>query len=329
MPVIPLALTVGDPAGVGPELVVQLLARLAPGRVRPVVFGDRRILELAAQRLGLRLDWHPIHVPADLATLGPDACGLFQVPWTEGPLPQLGVMAAAAGRHALAILEATAPWLRGGQLPGVVTAPIAKEAIQLTHPDFIGHTEFYAAVGGSRRFGMLLVVPPLRALHVTTHVALREVPDLLTPERLATTIDLAAESLVLVGEPAGTIAVCGLNPHAGEAGHFGREELEAIAPAVAAARARGHRVVGPLPPDTVFTRAMAGEFQVVVCMYHDQGHIPLKLLGFDRGINVTVGLPFVRTSVDHGTAFDLAGTGKASVGSLRAAWELAATWVAR
>ncbi|MNL32514.1 4-hydroxythreonine-4-phosphate dehydrogenase 2 [compost metagenome] len=211
----------------------------------------------------------------------------------------------------------------------MVTGPISKEAIQLTRPSFIGHTEFFAHVGGSRHFGMLLVVEPLRAIHVTAHVPFREVPACLTQERIQQTISLAAESLRLLGDPDGTIAVCGLNPHAGEAGRFGREELETIQPAVTAAQKSGLKVVGPLPPDTVFYRALRGEFQVIVCMYHDQGHIPLKMHGFDRGVNVTVGLPFVRTSVDHGTAFELAGTGEASHSSLQAAWDLALRLVER
>lgn len=324
-----LALTPGDPAGIGPEITARFLLELPEGGMRPVVFGDRRILDRAAALLGCSLAFTPVRSASEAAKLGPAEVGLYAVPWELDELPALGVLSASSGAYAYRVLEATAPFLASGEFPGVVTGPISKEAIQLTRPGFIGHTEFFAAVGQSDRFGMLLVVEPLRALHVTAHVPFAEVSACLTRERIEATLDLAALSLERLGEPGGTIAVCGLNPHAGEGGRFGSEERERIQPAVEAARARGLRVVGPLPPDTVFYRALAGEFQVIVCMYHDQGHIPLKMYGFDRGVNVTVGLPFVRTSVDHGTAFELAGTGAASVGSLKAAWELAQRLVAR
>lgn len=316
-----IAVTPGDPAGVGPEILMMFLRDLPPGGPRPVVLGDRRILRRAEEMLGYAPRWR--EVSWDALALGPDEVGFFPVPWEHDALPPLGEVSAEAGAYAYRVLEAVGEPLRLGQVPGVVTGPISKEAIQRLRPDFVGHTEFFAGLAGVSRYGMLLVVEPLRAIHVTTHVPFREVSALLTPERIRETLDLARQSLDLLGEPEGAIAVCGLNPHAGEAGNFGREELEAIGPAVLAAQRDGIRAVGPLPPDTVFHRALQGEFRVVVCMYHDQGHIPLKMLGFDRGINVTVGLPFVRTSVDHGTAFDLAGTGAANPGSLKAAWSLA------
>jgi len=318
-----LALTPGDPCGVGPEVAMRFLAELPTGGRRPVLFGDRRILERAGRSLNVEASWVTVSTPEDLAGVGPSDVGLWEVLWPGDRLPPLGQVDAEAGAYALRCLETVAPLLSARHLPGVVTGPISKEAIQLTVPDFIGHTEFFARVGRTSRYGMLLVVEPLRALHVTAHVAFRDVPACLTVERIRETIALAHESLAALGEPDGAIAVCGLNPHAGEAGHFGREEIDLIAPAIEAERRRGLNVHGPLPPDTVFYRALAGEFQVIVCMYHDQGHIPLKMHGFDRGVNVTVGLPFVRTSVDHGTAFELAGTGTASHRSLQAAWDLA------
>lgn len=329
MTTVPIALTPGDPAGIGPEIAARFLAELPPGGMRPVVFGDRRLLDRAAPMLGGDLAWTPVREAADAQRLSATEVGLYEVPWEGAELPRLGTMSAACGAYAYRVLETVAPFLASGQLPGVVTGPISKEAIQLQRPDFIGHTEFFAQVGQTERFGMLLVVEPLRAIHVTAHVPFAQVPACLTPGRLAETIDLAALSLARLGEPDGTIAVCGLNPHAGEGGRFGQEEQAVIRPAIEAAQARGLKVVGPLPPDTVFYRALRGEFQVIVCMYHDQGHIPLKMYGFDRGVNVTVGLPFVRTSVDHGTAFELAGTGSASTGSLKAAWELAQRLVAQ
>ncbi|HEY9856017.1 MAG TPA: 4-hydroxythreonine-4-phosphate dehydrogenase PdxA [Stenomitos sp.] len=329
MSTVPIALTPGDPAGIGPEITARFLLELPPGDMRPVVFGDRRILDRAARLHGSPLSFVPVRTLAEAERLGPADLGWYDVPWAGSELPTLGVMAAESGAYAYRVLEAVAPFLASGQFPGVVTGPISKEAIQVQRPEFIGHTEFFAQVGRAERYGMLLVVEPLRALHVTAHVPFAEVPSCLTQARIEETIDLAALSLERLGEPDGTIAVCGLNPHAGEGGRFGGEERDRILPAVEAARARGRKVVGPLPPDTVFYRALRGEFQVIVCMYHDQGHIPLKMYGFDRGVNVTIGLPFVRTSVDHGTAFELAGTGTASIGSLKAAWELAQRLVAR
>lgn len=322
-----IAMTPGDPAGVGPEILMMFLRDLPHGGLRPIVLGDRRILRRAEAVIGFRPEWR--EVTWDAPRLAPDEVGLYPVPWEHEALPELGRVDPEAGAYAYRLLEAVGRPLMQGQVPGVVTGPISKEAIQRRRPEFVGHTEFFAQLAGVTRYGMLLVVEPLRAIHVTTHVPIREVSALLTPQRLGETFELARLSLELLGEPEGAIAVCGLNPHAGEAGRFGREELDVIAPAVEAAKTRGLRVVGPLPPDTVFHRALQGEFQVVVCMYHDQGHIPLKMLGFDRGINVTVGLPFIRTSVDHGTAFELAGTGAANPGSLKAAWNLAVRLIER
>lgn len=316
-----IAVTPGDPSGVGPEILMMFLRDLPPGGPRPVVLGDRRLLARASEIVGFHPRWREVRWEDPV--VGPDEVGFYSVPWEHAELPVLGEVDAKAGAFAYRVLEVAGQPLKAGQVPGVVTGPISKEAIQRRRPEFIGHTEFFAGLAGVTHYGMLLVVEPLRAIHVTTHVPLRDVSSLLTPGRVRETLELANLSLKLLGEPDGAIAVCGLNPHAGEAGHFGREELEAIGPAVQQAQRDGMRVVGPLPPDTVFHRALQGEFQVVVCMYHDQGHIPLKMLGFDRGINVTVGLPFVRTSVDHGTAFDLAGMGAANPGSLKAAWNLA------
>ncbi len=309
-----IALTYGDPAGIGPEILARLLVATLPasggepGRAVPVVYGDRRILGAGADVAG-------VAVPGD-------ACGFVEVPW-EGDLPAVGQVDSRCGAHVLAVLEAVGRDLRAGTLPAVVTGPLHKSAVRLVRPDFIGHTEFFAGVAGTKRFGMLLVVEPLRALHVTTHIALRDVPAALTPERILETLELAQEALEILGEPDRAIGVCGLNPHAGEGGAFGDEEARLIAPAIEAARALGIRAKGPLPPDAAFPRAARGDYGVVVCMYHDQGHVALKLMGMERGINVTVGLPFIRTSVDHGTAFDIAGQGKADAGSFRAAWDLA------
>jgi 4-hydroxythreonine-4-phosphate dehydrogenase len=209
----------------------------------------------------------------------------------------------------------------------VVTAPINKEALRLANIDYAGHTEIFAHKSATRDYAMLLVHDQFRVAHVSTHLSLREACDAVTSERVGRVIELVHDALSRLGLQAPRIAVAGLNPHAGENGLFGREELEQIDPAVQNARSRGLLVEGPLPPDTVFARAASGAFDCVVAMYHDQGHIPVKMLGFAfdaesgspaqvRGINVTLGLPIVRTSVDHGTAFDLAGRGVASEASM-------------
>lgn len=314
-----LALTPGDPAGVGPEIVARLLASPVAGQ--PVVYGDRRLLDRAAAVVGARLPWQEVADPREAVSAG--AIALVPIPWPHDDLPAFGRLDPRAGAHALACVDAAGRAAVAGQVAGLVTAPINKQAILPGRPDFIGHTEYLAALAGVEDYGMLLVVDDFRVLHVTTHVSVREALDRLSVDAILRTIRLGARELPRLGMPEGVIGVTGVNPHAGEGGRFGREELDIIGPAVELARAEGLRVEGPLPPDTVFYRARQGHFALIVAMLHDQGHIPLKMWGMDRGINTTIGLPFVRTSVDHGTAFDLAGTGRADAGSLDHAWRLA------
>jgi 4-phospho-D-threonate 3-dehydrogenase / 4-phospho-D-erythronate 3-dehydrogenase len=213
----------------------------------------------------------------------------------------------------------------GDEVHAIATAPLNKEAMHLAGFRYPGHTELLAALTGVEDHAMMLVTDDLRVVHVSTHVALSEAIRRVQPERELTVIRLADRSLRALGVERPRIAVAGLNPHAGEAGLFGTEDRAAIAPAVEAARAQGIDASGPWPPDTVLMQARQGRFDVVVVQYHDQGHIPIKLMGFDTGVNVTVGLPFFRTSVDHGTAFDIAGTGRADHASMRAALDLAAS----
>jgi 4-hydroxythreonine-4-phosphate dehydrogenase len=212
-----------------------------------------------------------------------------------------------------------------GRVHAVATAPLNKEAMHLGGHRYPGHTELLAELCGVEDYAMMLVSEDLRVVHVSTHVSLEEAIRRVQPERELTVIRLAHRSLLQLGIEHPRVAVAGLNPHAGEAGLFGTEDVERIAPAVEAARAEGIDASGPWPPDTVFMQARGGRFDIVVVQYHDQGHIPIKLMGFDTGVNVTVGLPFFRTSVDHGTAFDIAGTGKADSTSMRAALDLAAS----
>jgi 4-hydroxythreonine-4-phosphate dehydrogenase len=217
-----------------------------------------------------------------------------------------------------------------GVVGGVVTAPLNKEALHLAGHRYPGHTELLAHLCGvpDDEVTMLLAAPRLKVAHVSMHTSLRQAIELVRPARIARVVHLAERALVQMGVARPRIAVAGLNPHAGESRLFGDEDADHIAPTVAALRAEGLDVVGPLPPDTVFYRAYRGEFDVVVAMYHDQGHIPMKLVAFDEGVNVTLGLPIIRTSVDHGTAFDIAVTGKARADSMLAALRLGAAMVA-
>ena len=319
-----LAVTMGDPSGIGPEVVLKALQHVdVYQRCRPLVLGDRRILERAAWWIGgPALQYDLVDDPAagryasgvvtllDLANAAPEAC-------------PPGAISAASGRAAVDYVLRACDLAMAGAVDAVVTAPLNKEAMQRAGFAYAGHTELLAERTGAPRVSMLLVGPRLRVVHVSTHVALSEAIRRVTRERVEATIDLAQEACLALGMAAPRIAVAGLNPHAGEAGLFGDEEEREILPAVRAARARGLAVSDPQPPDTVFLRAVQGAFDIVVAMYHDQGHIPMKLLAFDYGVNVSVGLPIIRTSVDHGTAFDIAGTGQARDDSMRAAIDVA------
>jgi 4-hydroxythreonine-4-phosphate dehydrogenase len=216
-----------------------------------------------------------------------------------------------------------------GEIDAIVTAPLNKQAMNEAGYSYAGHTEILAEKTGTKQYAMMLVAKSLRVVHVTTHVSLREACDLITTERVAKTIDLTVRAMRSLGFENPRIAVAGLNPHAGESGIFGREEIEEITPAVEWAKDQGFHTAGPISPDTVFMRAAKGDFDAVVAMYHDQGHIPIKLLGFGEGVNLTLGLPIIRTSVDHGTAFDIAGKGVADPQSLVEAIRLAAEMAVR
>jgi 4-hydroxythreonine-4-phosphate dehydrogenase len=243
-----------------------------------------------------------------------------------GELPEdlpFGVLDARAGDAAFRYLQRATELANAGRVGAIATAPLNKEAMHLAGHKYPGHTEILAELTGTKNYAMMLVTDELKVIHVSTHVSLREAIERVRPERELAVIHLAHDSLRKLGVERPRVAVAGLNPHAGESGLFGTEDAEHIAPAVAAAVEEGIDATGPWPPDTVMMRARRGHFDIVVVQYHDQGHIPVKLMGFDTGVNVTVGLPFFRTSVDHGTAFDIAGTGKAEHASMRAALDLA------
>ncbi len=309
----PIAISLGDPAGIGAEIVARALAERPDADV--IVFGDRRVLARAAEAAGVAAP--PAERIRAVTALADDEIAP-------------GRPNDASGRAQLAYLTAATDAALAGEVAALVTAPISKEWIARAGFTFPGHTEYLAARAGVREFAMMLAGPALRVTVATTHVPLREVPRLLTAEGIASTIWLTAEGLArCFGIAAPRVAVAGLNPHAGEAGRFGDEEERLVRPAIEIARARiaaaglAATVSGPLVPDSVFRQAAGGAYDAVVALYHDQGLIPLKLLHFDDGVNLTLGLPFVRTSPDHGTAYDIAGTGRARPQSFLAALDLA------
>ena len=318
-----MAVTMGDASGVGPEIVVRRFAEGLLGS-DAVVYGDAAVLAHAAAVLGLNVAVHSVDVP-DEAVEGSLNVRDLRLLTAEQVTP--GVLSREAGAAALAYVDSATRDALAGKVAGVVTLPMNKEATRASRPDFKGHTEFIAALCGARDFAMMLTVPELAVTHVSAHVSLREAIERVEPVRIRKTIDLTHEALSRFTERP-RIAVCGLNPHAGEHGLFGTEDEEIVRPTVERAAADGLDVSGPHPADTIFRQAIhLDRYDAVVCMYHDQGHAPMKLHGFERGVNVTIGLPIVRTSVDHGTAFDIAWQGKAFTDSLGHAldyaWKLA------
>lgn len=327
-----LAITMGDPAGVGPEVCLHLLANEEIARIcTPVVFGDAVVLRACATKTGL--PFHaPMLVPAEweqnfaivtqpsVLDLGIIALDAFQP----------GVINAATGHAGYTYVNRAIDAALAGQVAAVSTAPLNKEAMNKAGIPFPGHTEIFAARTNATRWCMMQYSEEITCTFATVHVGYREVPGLLTSERILEVIELTADALQRIRGRAPRIAVCGLNPHAGEHGLFGdREEERIIIPAIEAARAKGLKVEGPLPPDTAFIPSKRRSTDAVVCMYHDQGHIPVKALAFDCAVNTTLGLPIIRTSVDHGTALDIAWQGKASPDSLHAAVRLAVRLASR
>ncbi len=323
-----LAITMGDPAGVGPEIVVKaLLHERVYERCRPLVIGDQRMLARAAGWTAASSRFDPIQDPAagryELGTIT-----LIDLANADPAMIAPGRISAAAGGAAVDYVFQACDLATADAVQAVVTAPLNKEAMHLAGYHYAGHTELLTERTGAQRVSMLLTGPKLRVVHVSTHVALDEAIRRVTTARVSEVIELAYRSCRALGVAEPRIAIAGLNPHAGEAGLFGDQESREIQPAIEAARARGLQVSDPQPPDTVFLRAVKGEFDIVVAMYHDQGHIPMKLLAFDSGVNVSMGLPIIRTSVDHGTAFDIAGTGNAREESLLCAIDVALQMVA-
>ncbi len=311
----------GDPCGIGPEIVAKLYAD--PDPLPPTfVVGDEGLIQRAVRLLALPLTVRVIDSPEDFQ-FTPNTIPVISLSRLPEDL-SFGQLDARAGKAAYDYIRAGIDLALQKRIRAVVTAPINKEALRLADIHYPGHTEILADFSGTKDFAMMLMNNDLRVILVTIHVSLREAIERLTVEGELTVIRLAHHAMTQLGIAQPQIAVAGLNPHAGEHGLFGSEDEAIIKPAIQQAQAEGIEVSGPWPGDTVFMHARQGRFDIVVAQYHDQGLIPVKYLGVDEGVNITVGLPFVRTSVDHGTAFDIAGTGKASHASLRVAVEQAA-----
>lgn len=318
---LPIAITMGDPCGIGPEIVAKLYADAA-SLPPTLVLGDAGLIERAVRLLALPLTVAVINAPEEFQST-PNTINVIPLSRLPEDLP-FGQLDARAGKSAFDYIRAGIDLALQKRIRAIVTAPINKEALRLANIHYPGHTEILADFSDTKDFGMMLMNDDLRIILVTIHVSLREAIEQLTVERELTIIRLAHRAMIQLGIPQPRIAVAGLNPHAGEHGLFGSEDEAIIRPAIQQAQAEGIEASGPWPGDTVFMQARQGRFDIVVAQYHDQGLIPVKYLGVDEGVNITVGLPFVRTSVDHGTAFDIAGTGKASHASLRVAVEQAA-----
>lgn len=322
-----IAVTMGDPAGVGPEVCLHLLKheRIAEA-CSPVVFGDAAVLKRVAENTGIpfratvltRTDW-------TTAARTHEGSAVLDLQQIDAASVVPGQLSAACGEAAYQYVIAAIEAGLAGEVAGISTAPLNKEAMHLAGHNYPGHTEIFAERMRAERSCMMLTSEVLTCSFVTVHVGYHEVPGLLTVERIGEVIDLTHDAMRRIRGRDVTLAACGLNPHAGEHGLFGnREEERIITPALEAARAKGIQIEGPLPPDTAFLPWRRETTDAFICMYHDQGHIPLKALAFDSAINTTLGLPVIRTSVDHGTAFDIAWQGKANPNSLFEAVTLAA-----
>ncbi|MDR3296684.1 MAG: 4-hydroxythreonine-4-phosphate dehydrogenase PdxA [Prevotellaceae bacterium] len=321
-----IGITMGDPAGIGPEIIVKTLA---DGEVyagcNPLVVGDAGVMRRAVALLKLPVELRAVRQLSE-AEFAPGIIAVLDLHNVAGEL-EWGRVSAAAGHAAFEAVRTVIELALRGELQATVTAPINKEAINLAGHHFSGHTEIYAQLTNTKKYAMLLAGDKLRVVHVSTHVSLREACDAVKADRIVEVIQLLDDACRQFGIAQPNIAVAGLNPHASDGGLFGWEEEREIAPAIRRAREMGYRVQGPIPPDSMFSKAIGGQYDGCVAMYHDQGHIPFKVDGFRwneakqrldvRGVNITLGLPIIRVSVDHGTAFEVAGKGVASEEAMR------------
>ena len=319
-----LAITMGDPAGAGPEIVVKALN--AP-EVRPIcrglVIGDAGVMRAATEIVGIPMDIHTV-TSTEQVREGEHVLNVFDLKDVDLATLVRGRVSASAGKAAYDAIEKGTLLTLERKTDAIVTAPLNKDALNQAGYHFPGHTQILAHLSGVSDAVMMLTADNLRIVHVSTHVSLRDACDLVTKERILRVMQLGVDAARSMGVEKPRVVVPGLNPHSGEGGLFGTEEETHIIPAIEEAKALGFDVRGPLPPDTAFLRAFRGEFDLVIAMYHDQGHIPIKMVGFEKGVNVTLGLPIIRTSVDHGTVFGKAGKGTANPISMIEAIKLAA-----
>ena len=318
-----LAITMGDPAGIGPEIVAKALSHQEVyAQCRPLVTGDAAIIDKAVKLLGLSLQVHAIAQVKD-ARFEYGTIDVFDLQCVELSSFEYGKVSAQCGNAAFVSIRKAIELAMADEVDGTVTAPLNKEALNLAGHHFDGHTEIYAHFTNTKKYAMLLADEFLRVIHVSTHVSLREACDRVKKDRIIEVTELITDACKQFGMENPRIGIAGLNPHSSDHGLFGWEEEKEIIPAVEELRGRGFNVEGPVPPDTLFAKAKCGQFDGCVAMYHDQGHIPFKVVGFNwnketgkmesvKGVNITLGLPIIRVSVDHGTAFDVAGKGIAS-----------------
>jgi 4-hydroxythreonine-4-phosphate dehydrogenase len=325
-----ISITMGDPAGIGPEIILKAMDRPEVRQTcQPLIVGDPAVLEQTARRLGRDYSIQSVRITAQVKEKE-NRVYLYPIPHPKASQVIAGQADPEFGEAVLKYIRHAARWALQGKVQAMVTAPISKEVIQQGVPAFTGHTEFLARLSKTRSYGMMLAGEKLKVSLVTIHLPLKKALRVLSQEKILQIIQLTHQTLTQwfgIREP--HLAVAGLNPHAGEKGSFGSEEEAVIQPAVQAAQDKGIHVSGPYPADTLFYWAAQGRHDAVVALYHDQGLIPLKLLHFENAVNLTMGLPFIRTSVDHGTAYDIAGQNRANPDSLVAAILLAARFVSR
>jgi 4-phospho-D-threonate 3-dehydrogenase / 4-phospho-D-erythronate 3-dehydrogenase len=322
-----LAITMGDPAGIGPEIAVKALQQTHLYEIcRPLMVGDASVIEQIIGLLGLDYTVNAITQVSE-ARFIQGCIDVIDLKITDIDAMKFGEIDAVSGEASFQSVVKAIELALANEVDGTVTGPINKKSINEAGHHFAGHTEIYAHYTNTKKYAMLLVEDHINVIHVSTHVSLRQACDLVKKDRIIQVIELIVDGLKRLGKANVKIGVAGLNPHSGENGLFGTEDMEEIVPAIAATKAMGYDVEGPIPPDTLFAKAAMGAYGGVVAMYHDQGHIPFKLAGFKwnaekqqmdsvKGVNITLGLPIIRTSVDHGTAFEIAGKGIASADAM-------------
>ncbi|SFK74872.1 4-hydroxythreonine-4-phosphate dehydrogenase [Marinilactibacillus piezotolerans] len=313
------AITIGDPAGIGPEISIKGLMKNDTYRNNTLIIGSQSILEYYSKKLE---NPYPLNIIESPEEFLPNQINIINAVDLSLSEFEIGTVSSKAGDAAYRYLEKAIDLAMEDRIGAIITGPLNKEALHKGGHYYDGHTEIFAELTGTSKYTMMLWSNLMAVVHVSTHVSLREACDRVKKDRVYDCIQLAQEAMINMGIESPKIAVAGLNPHSGESGLFGTEDRDEIAPAIEQSVKEGLNVSGPLPPDTVFLQASKGKYDVVVAMYHDQGHIPMKLLAFDSGVNVTLGLPIIRTSVDHGTAFDIAGKGLANEESILAALDV-------